>query len=551
PDDVNIYYGLNEYSPLETYGAHLVGEDAVYLNEDAIVGVFMDEPAAISFNVAPSTAAAGWEADNPKALEEGTATINDMIAGNTYYFTYTVGEAGPYVVNAYFDEGICDNSDFVISYSIDGTTYNFDDPTATDASTQITATEGQVIKINVIVDEGLFYKSSITVSVIDGTWLDATEVELTGEAEGNSLTVTAEAESGVIYHLATTKGSGVTVTGTAAFTVKIKNGEPVVATEDDGTFTAVIPAGEDIYFTIVSDTEQTVTLSQTFAEGSQGYPIAVSMEEDDNTITVKKGETVYFTLPAGNYIFSVVDRRIVFTNGDVEFTTGVVVTVKEGDVLSCTISNTDSMYIPATISIEEAVDVFTAEQAGTYTNADGSITITFDKFGVGSYNVEKGLDSINERIKIAAGENNTFTFTYSDTSSYFPKDVTVTFTFVDGKISITDSVVSSEAFTLEKVVSEGAYTGTDRDMDITITLNPDLTEGTFVVVDPDPFGGGTFTFNLTISDPVEDVYTATFEADNFGTIETFELQFVIGDAGLVIVSDTYFFFEYVILTQEA
>ncbi|MDE5548041.1 MAG: InlB B-repeat-containing protein, partial [Clostridia bacterium] len=49
PDDVSIYYGLNENSPLVTYEAHLVGEDAVYLNEDAIVGVFMDETAAISF----------------------------------------------------------------------------------------------------------------------------------------------------------------------------------------------------------------------------------------------------------------------------------------------------------------------------------------------------------------------------------------------------------------------------------------------------------------------------------------------------------------------
>ncbi|MDE5548250.1 MAG: hypothetical protein K2J30_04585, partial [Clostridia bacterium] len=77
------------------------------------------------------------------------------------------------------------------------------------------------------------------------------------------------------YYLASTKGDAVIVTGSAAFTVKLRNGEPVEATEDDGTFIAVIPAGEDVYFTIVSDTEQSVTLSQTFAEGSQGYPVAI------------------------------------------------------------------------------------------------------------------------------------------------------------------------------------------------------------------------------------------------------------------------------------
>ncbi|MDE5548251.1 MAG: hypothetical protein K2J30_04590 [Clostridia bacterium] len=246
-------------------------------------------------------------------------------------------------------------------------------------------------------------------------------------------------------------------------------------------------------------------------------------------------------MPAGNYIFTS-ENIIVFTNGDVEFTTGAVVTVKDGDVLSCKISLTDWAYT-ATVTIKEAHEIFTAEQAGTYTSADSSITLTFDKFGIGRYVAEKGLNYYGGNIIITAGENNTYSFTYlDDVTSYFnPTEVTVTFTFVDGKISITDSVVGSEAVTLEKVVSENTYSGEAEGFFFTLTLNGDLTGGTYVVDDPD---GEYLTYTVTIEAADEVDIDGDMESDGAGYIATYN-DSIYGECTVQfqIVDDVVYFYD--------
>lgn len=454
PEGVQIYYNMNTNDPL--FGGYpdgeLVGGEAVNLTEGMIVGVYMGTPADTSFKVVPATAPAGWAEENPKTLTDGSATVSNIKANTTYYFKVTAPGAGNYLIRAYFDEGIGDNGDFAITFEVGGQQYSGSYSDKNVPSALFSATVGNLECMVTVKTSAWCSKQSITVALTEDYSAGATELILAGAPANDKLTLTATASAGN-YYLKTTYGAAVTATGSAAFTVTLSSGKQIVAVETDGGFTAEIPAGEELYFRLISTAE--VTFTQTFNKGDQAYPLDASAEEGSNTITVQTGEVVYFTLPAGDYQFSF-SSDVSLMNGEAYVTTGEPVTVQAGDVLMLVYSTWGSGD-PATLTIKTAQAMFNDEQIGAYKGSAGNanVTLMLDKFGFGSYTVKNGPYTLGGEIEITE-ENGVYTFTYSDKSDWFnPVDVTVTFTFVDGKLSVTDSSLNGGvAFELEKEVEE-------------------------------------------------------------------------------------------------
>lgn len=560
-EDVSVYYGLSESDPLSTYSARRIGAEAVRFDVDeeneVIVGVFMDTPAATTFTVAPTGTPAGWKENDPKSIVDGTATINCITAGTEFYFELVAPSAGNYLLHVFYEDGT-GWDDSAIEYTVNGVLYSFtyDDE---DFLTPITATAaGDKCSIVVTTSENLGSKASITVAVVEDLKTGATDIVWSEIPGGKSLTHTANVVAGTSYHIADTKDEEVTFTGTAAFTVTMQGGTTYKAEADEGgAFIATVPAGTDLYFKITSATDQSITVSQSFAMGSKGYPFTASAEEGENTIDLEIGNIVYFTLSAGDYIFSATED-VTIRIGDAYASTGRVVTVKAGDVLSCQLPRWGTAT-SATVTIAVPKAMFTDAQAGTYKNEDGSVTFTFDKYGSGTYTVKSGPMISGGEITVKAGADNTYTFTYTDESDWFnPVDVTVSFTFVDGKLSVTDTAINSgTAFTLEKEVTEdpvggGTYTGENYNgAAISITVNADATSGKYVYNDPDDQEFGVGNFDLTIAAPVEGVYTATFQAMGYEGMETFTLKFSIDGDSLTIISDEYFYVQNATLTKVA
>lgn len=454
PEGVQIYYNMNTNDPL--FGGYpdgeLVGGEAVNLTEGMIVGVYMGTPADTSFKVVPATAPAGWAEENPKTLTDGNATVSNIKADTTYYFKVTAPGVGNYLIRAYFDEGNANNGDFAITFEVGGQQYSGSYSDKDAPSALFSATAENLECMVTVKTSAWCSKQSITVALTEDYSAGATELTLAGAPANDKLTLTATASAGN-YYLKTTYGAAVTATGSAAFTVTLSSGKQIVAVETDGTFTAEIPAGEDLYFKLVSTAE--VTLTQIFNKGDQAYPLDASAEEGSNTITVQVGKVVYFTLPAGDYQFSF-SSDVSLMNGESYLTTGKPVTVQEGDVLTLVYSTWGSGD-PATLTIKTPQAMFNDEQIGTYKGSAGSanVTLTLDKFGFGSYTVKNGPYTLGGEIEITE-KDGVYTFTYLDESDWFnPVDVTVTFTFADGKLSVTDSSLNGGvAFELGKEVEE-------------------------------------------------------------------------------------------------
>ncbi len=529
--DVAIYYNLNPNDPMLDYenGSAIENGIAVRLAENATVGVFMGTPAATKFTVAPAEDPAGHSEDNPKSLAGGSATINDIVTGTTYYFEYTATEAGSLAFNAFYDNGNADNSDFVIGYTIDGKAYNFG-YSAKDAITRVAATAGQTFKINVTVGEYMFSKSSITVAVVEDFSFGASEIKMTGTPESDSLTVSATAASGSNYYIASTKGGSVTVTGSAAFTIKMQSGASVKAEEKGGVFTATISAGERVYFKVVSETQQNVTFSQTFAKGSQGYPVTASAEDGENTVTLQNGETVFIALSAGKYVFKAPNYTL--TVGNAAISVNTIVEIKAGDLLFFDYRYGDSDS--ATLTILPAEEIFTKDQAGLYKDESGNVTLELTTYNCAVYTVKNGPYQLGGNVAIVAETDGTYTFAYTDESDWVnPVEVTVTFTFVDGKISVTDTAVNGgEAFEIAKeavgdsVTYTGVSTSRGDPIGVTLVLNADMTAGTYS-------GDGEGPYEITINQE-DGVYY--FEWGTYGD----SASFTVGADGTEIsINDSF------------
>lgn len=541
-DGVRIYYNLNETDPLTdyTYEGTLAGADAVSLTEDSIVGVFMETPAATSFTVAPAETPEGWGEDNPKLLVDNAATVSGITANAVLYFEFTAPAAGGYLIQVYYNDGT-NSGDTVISYTVNGKSYSYG-YSDTDTFTEISATQAnQKFKINVTVSSYIGNKKSVTVVAGENYAEGATDVTLTGTPADDSLTLSAQIDTGVNYHLTDTHETDVTATADAAFTVKLQGGTTVAATESNGKFVAAIPAATE-YFTVASETAQKVTLSQTFAHGEIGYPIEASATEGSNTLTVEQSETVYFMLPAGEYsIAASTAQNVTLGKGDTTLTFGAVFTVEEGDVLSCVNYNRgDGSTV--TLTITEAVAVFTADQVGTFTgttsdyfNTPLTVTFSFNVYGIGTYVVD------------GVGSSNTYNVSIAKNDSHYQFEddgYSVTFTFTDGGLSVTDNNFE-KTYAMSKVVST-TYTWTDTNLNVTYTLtvNGDFTKGQYAAIYED----ATYSYDVTFTS-TENGYEGKY--DEGGTECT--LTVVVGSDNTITMSDSNMFYNYVekVFTKQA
>lgn len=539
PSGVKIHYNLNENDPMLDYASASAIENgvAVRFEEGTTVGVFMAVPEEITFTVAPAEDPAGHSAENPKALTDGSATIGNINAGTTYYFEYTATEAGNLAFNAFYDSGSVNNADFIITYTINGEQKKFNDYSAKDAITRVTATAGQTFKINVIVGEYQFNKSSVTVAVVEDLSVGATEIVMTGTPANDSLTVSATATTGGNCYIATTKGSPVAVTGSSAFTIKMQSGASIVAKEKDGAFTASIPAGEEIYFKIVSAVQQSVTFSQTFAKGSMGYPITASAEAGENTVTLANGEVAFIALSAGKYIFKAPNYSLTIGNTDIPVNT--VVEIQAGDLLF--FNYRDGENESATLTIIAPEEIFTEEQAGTYKSADGNVTLELTTNNCGTYTAKNGPYTLGGAVIIEAGKNGSYVFTYEyfDYGSFAEITHTVMFRFGSDGIELMDDAFpeSEESpFSLEKeVVFVGTvYTGTMEHSggttSVTFTVNDDFTQGIFVWED-------VISETVTITATGENTYKFVYAE---GQYDESTITITVNTDGTLTLVDAFF-----------
>lgn len=474
----------NDYTDFE-YTVEIQSGATVYLNADELIAIYMETPAAISVTVNRPEAPAGASETNPKALENGTATL-DAVGLPTYYFTYTAPSAGNYLVNV-----VVDGYNIYVLYTVNGTQYGYGGVMGgwlgglsySNPYAAVTVSDDLTLNIQVAGEAGW---ETVTVSVSEDYSAGATDLTLEGTPSGNSLTATTTAATGASYHIASTKGEDVVVTGSAAFTVKLQGGDVVTAQQSGEAYAATIPAGKDVYFKLESATQQTLTLSQAFNKGSEGYPEEINVTDDTATITMRASveteegfEIVrgYYKVTAGSYSVSYtvgVDGVYVgiYVNGNPVYTESI--TLNDGDVLC--IEHDDDAGL--TVTLTKLNYVFTEEQAGTYKGtgavwyAPEAATLIFDRFGVGTYSAStlNGGDPIAIQIIVVG---NKYRFTYD-----LGEPVNVTFTFNNGVITLDDSMAwFDEPFTMKK------ESGT--------VNNPKVVE----------FVGGTATVEVPLSDP--------------------------------------------------
>lgn len=543
-DSVSIYYNLNAGNPFLAYEENpTVGGNPVRLISDSevVVGIFMDEPTAVTFTVAPTEPAVGWDESNPKVITDGSATINTIMAQFDYHFELTAPAAGSYLIHVFYDDGT-GWDDSAIEYTVNGVLYSF---TYDDEYfyTPITATAaGDKCSIVVTTKEFLGSKASITVAVVEDYSVGATEIEMAGTPANDSLTVSATVATGSNYYIASTHLAPVTVTGSAAFTITLQSGLSIDAEENEGVFTAEIPADDDVYFKLASETEQNVTFTQTFEKGSAGYPVEMSTEEGENTITLQNGEGIYIALSAGKYIIAAPNDATLLIGGKDVYVNTVIEIVAGEDVLF------DYRYgwgESATYTVIAVEELFTEEQAGTYKSEDG-ITLNLATNNSGSYAPNSYSQPYN--VVIRAGKRGMYTFIYEEYDWGIGSNVSysVTFMFVEGGIQLMDEALpdSEETpFDLAKQAApepvEGtAYTWTDTVMDctFTLTISDDFTAGVYAAA----YSDATYTYSVTIT-ATADGYVGTY--DESGTECTLTIS-VDAVSETITVSDDNMFYNY-------
>lgn len=516
-EGVIVYYRLNDNDYTETYYAKQAeNAQEIYLAVDSHVGIYMETPADVSVSIAPASAPEGTEQSKPKQIADGSVTM-DVAGELTYYFTYTAPEAGHFLVRAYYN-GVEDNCR--IMYSINGTNYgyvsgvgewmpgmSYDNPVA---KVQVSS-DNLVLNIQIYCSEDW---ETITFVVSQDYSAEAEELTLSGTPDGNSLTVTATADTGTAYHIASSKGQSIAVTGSAAFTIKMQGGGSIVAQEVEGVYTATIAAGTNLYFKPESDTQQQLTLTQTFEKGSEGYPVEPSFVEGVASLTVGTNESLNITLPVGIYVVASDSNSLeVLLNGE-NVSIGSALEIKEGDILSLINHNRQAV---AELTVSELKEVFSKDQVGTYTaekeiwGSQTTITLTFDRFGAGIYN-----NGVEFNITITEKVGGGYTFSYAE------GEQSVEFVIEGGKVKIVDSDDLVGSVELVKQASAlnavyvGTITGPGGNFDVEVTIKD-----------------GKITYRIDSGSGFE--YEAT-QKDYTANGDTYEFLGDFGDSHSIVIS---------------
>lgn len=243
------------------------------------------------------------------AYNEGTAK-NPVII--TEMGSHQV-QAGHFVkVTAPADQDVLlslsDDSDRKYCFTYNGVKYGYESNdgfsfTPIEGKLKLSLTAGTTALIKVFCDGGE-YEGEIELVLACNYTIDATDVVFVkGDPVNDKVTATATISQTGNYHIESSLGSNITVTSSAAFTIKLSNGQDLTAAANEGVYSVTITAAKDLYFN-VSAMSQDLTLKAEYAKGSEGYPLAIALENDSYTLKVKIGEYVYFTLAEGTYSFA-------------------------------------------------------------------------------------------------------------------------------------------------------------------------------------------------------------------------------------------------------
>lgn len=473
PQNAQGWKNLNPYDYTNSEYVEIIQSGtSMYLEEGELIAVHMETPAAISVTVNRPEAPVGTSESNPKVLENGMATL-DALGVATYYFTYTAPSAGNYLVSV-----VVDGYSVLALYTVNGTQYGYDGTagdwlggvTYSNPYAAITVENDLTLNIQVTGENGW---QTVKVAVSEDYSENATDLTLTGTPANNSLTVTTTAATGANYHIASTKGQSVTVTGNAAFTVKVQGGAVIDAEPSGDAYTATIPAGRDVYFRLESDTQQTLTLSQTFAKGTEGYPNEVTLNEGSGTYTVAKAEdgdwqTAYISIAPGTYEvsapiqyvetpwgsdYAMINLYVNYVN-DASMPEYYNIT-DEAYVWNITVAEGDVLYIihecpdAVELTFTKLEKLFEEEQVGTFVGKDkdgNDVKLTFDIYGKGVY-----VPYMEYDINIKQ-EDQGYSFTYDGDGNSIIK---VTFSLDGNTITLTDPDEYVGTITMTKYVQQG------------------------------------------------------------------------------------------------
>ena len=116
-----VYVGLSEEAPdSNLYNAKQAGEQAIKLEADVIIGVYLGDyeeiPDSVALTITATEAPAGMDESNPLDLVDGRATFENMDNENVYYFRCVGLKVGAYVVGCtYLSYGNVKSIHYVIN----------------------------------------------------------------------------------------------------------------------------------------------------------------------------------------------------------------------------------------------------------------------------------------------------------------------------------------------------------------------------------------------------------------------------------------------------
>ncbi|MDE7182554.1 MAG: InlB B-repeat-containing protein [Clostridia bacterium] len=311
--NLEVYTGLTADLPTTTENAKLLdfknGAVTVYLAEGGIVGVkslHATKPESVSITVGLGTAPKGFVETDPYTLNGlGELEVDIVPAGNNLYVTYTPAEAGEYMINVSYI-GMSGNISYQLLYTVDGVTAGFNDDIMGDFgwkgglnadSPYYELTVADTTPVNIVVNGGdANGRDNVKVTVIKSYKAGATELEFVeGTPVDKVITATATVSGAGTYLVADTSGSNLTITASAAFTVKL-NGKDMEVTNENGTYTVTLTAGTNLYvevsaavtFTITYAEEEKPTYGNFKGELDMGE-LLIYFDENKDNVTLSLG----------------------------------------------------------------------------------------------------------------------------------------------------------------------------------------------------------------------------------------------------------------------
>ncbi len=512
-ENIAVYTGLNKQYPTATYNGKLItGEETVYLAEGSVVCVQCIAetlPESASFTVSLGEAPKGLDESNPHEINgAGSVTVDVLSSGTKLYVKFTPSESGNYLVRVYSSDF---GGTYRLLYTVGGIQVGWNDdwmsadygwvkdgdgnPIIDANNPNYALTVSSTDPVMIVIDGGTGFNGVLVAVTTDYT-VGATDLDdfVAGAPVDGKVPASVTVSGSGTYKIADSLGKDVVLTSSSAFTAKC-NGVSVEVTEDNGTYTATVNAGTNLYVEVSAGVTFTVYLDQ----GSEACPYEIDITSGKYTGTVSEGETYFKFTQAGNYVVTCGERwTSAYLNGN-EVSSVSAITVQAGDILR--------VY---TDYVTDSVEIVAALPTAAY----GNWKYSEDNVLIGAATVSIG----DKTYRVSALSGNTYTLTADDNS-------TITLTVVDEVVSINGTELTSNkpkaVFTDDQV---GTYK-TSGGLPITLVLNAD--------------GSGTYSFisnNFPITATKAEDGTYSFKYNSNGSERTCGLTF--NADGSVTVNDS-------------